>query len=1247
MSGRLQLIEQKLLAIDSSGFQNLCDAYLFASNTSSTASINRTGSQLGKRQTVKGTPDTFFRLDNGRLSFVEHTTRRDDILKKLKEDIEKCLDATKTRIPIGEISSLVLCFNSRLSSEEEYELFKCAKAKSIHLKLIGIDLLALELFSHYSFLAKEFLGIHIDSGQVLSLAKFIEEYNNKAGKLATPVDNIFFHRSEELKNLQGHLSTTDIVVLSGFPGVGKTKLAIKTTEEFLGAHPEYDGYAIVNKEANVYEDLRIHLQGNRNCILFVDDANRQLVNLKQILGIFREYPQGKFKLLLTVRDYAYNELIGYFSDYGPESLHLNKFTDEEITAIIKSDSFNIKHPTYQDKIVRLADGNARLAIMAARLANIKQQEFLIGDVSELYDTYFGKFLKDLEIFNNETLLKTLGLISFFNTVDRSNKEFIEKLLTDFGLKYVEFNEAINILENKELVEVRYDHVRISEQILGTYFFYRVFIKDSLLSFEKLLNNYFPDRSDRFIETVIPSNNTFGYLNVRNKLSLILDTFLAKIYDDQERVFQFFSLFWFYKQEELLIYTKNLINKLPIAVDPVYKLDERYETPHGEKDPVLEHLSKLWIHESNNLQPSLELAFEYCKRKPETFSELVRYIKATLLFDVDDLNFGFERQKKAWKLLIGKAKEGSNLHREVCLELAGAFLHHHYRTTGSGRKDTVVIRDFTLPSTPEVKEVRSIIWNGILEITNDDVNIVIKTVNTALPNLREASMNLAEFDLSILESFILSHLDRHNIEHVHFVYSLAFHLRQIGLKNSNTLKKLKANFKSSEYELLLKLDWNYFRGREEYEFNNIRDFDRLKAEDISSTFIFTNTDDVDRFIELVQKAWLVKNNSGHHELHRSLEVVAITNFRSRPDLAMYFLSTLFRNYPKGLHGLFEFVKEINQSEIYAMQLWQELRVLDNSNFLYWKIGYFNILSPSFINQYYKEEFVKTIHGIDQACYLHLENYEKFANGSSDLIIQILEVVSAKIEQEGHNICIHASFFKNYPLLQSIDKDLLMKVYIQQENLQQFFDYQREGLIRLCELDSQFLVKFITNGYTKREFYNKSEDDLTFAWSLEDCEKVIEESSEVLVTRNRNWLNEDHLLNVFFVRLQEDEKPKAKKFILNFITKYNRDYKRMNIIFDVLRNSVKEMSNEAFTHYLGLNSDLEAFKKISWFKSSGVYSGKVIFGEMRAQKLQSLLDKVENCENQLDLLDIRVYLKNRISQELKGAEVERKQQFIRED
>src|SRR5690606_24316751 len=161
---------------------------------------------------------------------------------------------------------------------------------------------------------------------------------------------------------------------------------------------------------------------------------------------------------------------------------------------------------------------------------------------------------------------------FFFSINRNNKEFLDRLLKLFGLNYYEFNEAIDELHKQELVEVQYDIVRVSDQILATYIFYKVFIKEQLLPYRVLLDNYFPKWTTRFRDTIIPANNSFGYENVLGKIDGVLNDYLAAIYHDDAKVLDFFSLFWFYKPVETLAYFHNQIKQLPEPGKVAYNTD---------------------------------------------------------------------------------------------------------------------------------------------------------------------------------------------------------------------------------------------------------------------------------------------------------------------------------------------------------------------------------------------------------------------------------------------------------------------------------------------------------------------------------------------------------------------------------------------------------------------------------------------------------------------------------------------------
>ncbi|MEH7110214.1 hypothetical protein, partial [Bacillus sp. JJ1764] len=389
---RLQAIENRLKEINETVFQELCDSYLILRN-SNYASFARIGSQTGKQKTTKGTPDSYFLLPDGKYMFVEYSTNISAGIKKLKEDIEKCLDQEKTGVAIESIKEIVLCMNFNLKIDCVNELNSLIKDKDIKLTLITLDLLALELHLQHRDLVHQYLDLAFDTGQIVSLVSFIKEYNKASNGIATPLDNSFLHREEEMNELKDAIHTFDFVILNGAAGVGKTKLAIETIRDLLIEHSHYQAYCISYKNFDLLQDLFDYFNPNKDYILFVDDANRiDAFNL--ILGFYKADRKGKLKVVITVRDYALNEIKNLCNNLSKTVLNIEKLKDEQIEDIIEAEPFNIYNEKYQNEIIAIADGNPRIAIMAALLAIEKQDLSVLHNVSELFEKYFTTFIND-------------------------------------------------------------------------------------------------------------------------------------------------------------------------------------------------------------------------------------------------------------------------------------------------------------------------------------------------------------------------------------------------------------------------------------------------------------------------------------------------------------------------------------------------------------------------------------------------------------------------------------------------------------------------------------------------------------------------------------------------------------------------------------------------------------------------------------------------------------------------------------
>ena len=94
-----------LSTLEGGGFQDLCDTLLCAEGYEGIFSL---GMKAGSLKTTIGNPDTYFRSKSGKYIFVAYTTEQTNINKKIKEDVEKCLDQEKTGVDVKDIEKMNL-----------------------------------------------------------------------------------------------------------------------------------------------------------------------------------------------------------------------------------------------------------------------------------------------------------------------------------------------------------------------------------------------------------------------------------------------------------------------------------------------------------------------------------------------------------------------------------------------------------------------------------------------------------------------------------------------------------------------------------------------------------------------------------------------------------------------------------------------------------------------------------------------------------------------------------------------------------------------------------------------------------------------------------------------------------------------------------------------------------------------------------------------------------------------------------
>ena len=709
---KINQIEKRLLEIDGGTFQKLADAYLHKKDYEQ---INPIGSVVGADKTRKGTPDTFIPLPNGKYVFAEYTTQQEKVFEKLQGDLEKCFDEAKTGISRSKIEEIVFCHTSTLPPEQREYLFKECQNRGININIFGIGTISYDLYQKYPGLARDFLGVEVDTGQIVSPGEFVATYNKS--KFSTRLDTSFRFRKDEAGQALQALEESDLLVISGRAGIGKSRFALECCERFAKTHPEYKIRCVFNRGPDLFEDLRVHFSEPGSFLIFVDDANRisRFDYITQLLCELRE--DQYIKVIATVRDYAVEQVREAAKHYGTHmEIEIPVMQDDEIKQFVEGE-FEIRNGHYLDRIADIAKGNPRLAVMAAQIAKQENTLQSISDVTTLYEEYFSSIQRDLAEIHQPSLLKVAGIIVFFRSVDRSNKEMMKAIETAFGIPDHVFWEAAQRLHELELFDMYENEVvRVADQVLATYLFYLSFFKEKVADFGTLLERFFPGLRSRFVDAINPILSAFNSQAIIDAMRPHIDQVwerMEKAGNEEEFLF-LMQTFWYMKRTDALLYIRKRIEELPL--EPINPADLDFKAVQDPKEPSLLGILGLFRYvEDDAFRTALELMLDYLMKQQKKLPHVLYLLTESLCFTHKDYLRGFSIQRAVVEVLWKRASDGHDLFGRLFLSVAEKFLHTRFHTTEAKGNKAITIINFEIPLTPELRELRKTIWTGLFRL----------------------------------------------------------------------------------------------------------------------------------------------------------------------------------------------------------------------------------------------------------------------------------------------------------------------------------------------------------------------------------------------------------------------------------------------------------------------------------------------------------------------------------------------------
>ena len=1238
---RLQEIENRLSSINGAAFQELCDSYLKLKNNNYRA-FSRAGSQSGKQKTTKGTPDSFFLLPNGNFLYVEATTNQTD-KDKLSKDIDACFDSKKTKIPINKIEEIILCFNWNINQGEILKLDTRAQNynKNVVIRYLMLDDLALELKLHHRDLVHEYLDLPLDTGQIVSIKTFIAEYNKVSQGISTPIDNTFLHREKELKEFKDTIHSDDFIILTGAPGVGKTKLALEGIKSFLSGNLDFEAYCVSYKHHTLLDDLFQYLDPDKNHILFVDDANR-IDAFNQIIGFYKASRAGKLKVIITVRDYAFHEIERLCQEFTTKTkrMDLVKFSDKQIIEIIKQKPFKILNSDYHEEIVRIADGNPRIAIMTSLLARKEQNIYALRDVSGLFENYFSTFIKDDGEFAKDLNIKCLGLIAFFHTIPYKDKKITSSILDHFEMDYSSFIDLIDKLNKLELVDIQFEHVKIPEQNLSTYFFYKAFIKDDLLSFEMLLGNYYECNKNRFKDCVIPANNTFGAENVMDKLQPFLKSYWKSIQNDEEKGFDFLSTFWFYLSIETFEFVYNIVKKLPEIHSENYEVTYENNAFSYNRNSVLELMQNFFTLEQNDLKEAIQLAFKYVRKRPKNLPELIYSIRLQLIFDRDDEEFGFRRQTDLFEILLEGLNKKDTLYAVAFYELSKTFLkYQHHHTKGGRKRHSLYMYQYDLPNNKVIQGFRASIWNTVNEnyINYPDESFnLLEDYASISPDVIQGIM---EFDVPFVLTIIENHLKTESFDHCKYVQDQVRWFKRNSISHPS-FDSLTHSFRNSTYEIYLKIDWNRFGNKESDDYS---EYKRLKEEELRTSFVSTDEVEVNDFFKVF--CFLKEKTKEEWNYHNSLDFVVDENYKRNHKMGIALLQKIIESNNQINYVPVTIFRNHLKTNDAAMEIWSVLQKSDFHLKHYWELSFYDYLDKVLLDKKYVEALIDTVSNMQGSNTIYFDQLQRFLSIKPDLFQIILRKIVKKNEG-GARLSVWIDFFSTHFNKLGDDIDLIKKAYIQQDKIQNPFDYECKGLLNILNKTPKFLIEYVDSLYSeeKHSFLDNHNKPFGFVWQVNNIEPILKGVFDLVVNKRQYLGGSKHFCDAFFRNIPKASLEKAKEFLLEYVRENHGDYKKIGVVVDIVRHSMKDIFEDILLLFVSLNQNVDVFSKIWWRGSGGKYSGDVIIGDRRAADWRNILSIVEKSNVGIDIIPIKGYLNEKIESCSRSGDEQRKRRFL---
>ena len=1217
-------IESALKVIDQASFQRLMNQVL---EYESYEFSHAPGDVLGKVKTSKGSPDAVF-MDGGKYVLCEYTTQdsitnKGRFFTKLKEDITHCFDTQKTKIPKDEVFKIILGFTGKINTEEQKQLRNHCSKYNTKTKLVFFSAQKIaKTLVKYPGLIDDFIpGIKTTDGALITLSKFLQI--SERG-IQPSLTNEFLGREHELNEAEKLLKEKDILLLHGGQGVGKTKIGVELAQR-LRKKRKRAVLVIVSNPNPVWDDLQRYILSNKPCIILYDDANKSLGNLSQVIQFIKTQNAGHVKVILTVRDYLRDEVEKSLSDIEYTKKAIDPMESDTVRSLIQQFAPKGKHFTNEavERIVTLSKLNSRLAVMAAQLLAENTSLHQFEKVIDLYNKYFEGISNDAGLLKKPLKLKALGVVSFFGSLQKNDNYLPQVLKDNFDIEWSSLWETLQELHENELVDIIYGEVvKISDQVLSTYAFYKTFIdkESALIPFHQWIETFVDSHNKQLEKSLIDVNNSLGYELVKESIQSDLITCQNKLYT--ESLFSFYRVFWLYCELDTLQYLKKWISELSSQ----YSDNSEINNFLPASPNYLDLLSKFWRHNTTYLPIAIELGLDLLLKDESAQSSVISTLKEQFEYKFQDIIGGCHRQQllveKINERIIHAEESDSRLLNQLLVKVAPDLLRWQNSDYRSNETHTITIQQFKLRCSESMLAFRGILLTWLFGQGNNALLQIEKVIS----QFSETDKQVLFHEQEMLYQLFAKHLSPEKYAHCELADN---YVRILQRKEINPLKEWCAFLQSPSMKVKELLSFD--RPREQKDFNkreeqrkaNIRSL--IKDADEQSLHDFLQS--LERILSEetpIQKTYWIESG-----LNTFFEILAESN------TTLYFEALTFVRdssilQPKSGNLIYTPLKNGN------VQSKQVYETIDIGNFplqVHWKATFFRAIDE--VNDYYTEQFILFVGSQD----IHIGLYnlgdfmkfnKPFESGADKTLISTLiegyvNVVEFIVEKTllksestfpytEPDVCAANLEFLNHRI------DLLKSLYSLMKKTDSHYDFNGSEMATICQIDPQFIIEYLIEVTKDTKFleFRFADLDLSFVWELSECESIMDQAMQIIIDKAPIFSDIEHQANVLFKykTFTDERRAKALKYIKGFIHRHSNSKQHIHIILNVVVYSFNDQVIPMFKEFLSLNKDPSFVRNLYLEKNEVIQGSRIPVIDFHIKFTKDIIKMISSLPNLLD-------------------------------